>query len=668
MPKNALSDYFRLYFEQTRTQAEAQAWLKRYRSDYEVIEELKAGRRELTTELMLNIWNAQHFGSASIYQGVVPKAEIPAALPLLGQVTRLVISSPTPETLLEAYALLEQGVAQGVISSKPWAMTHRLLSTSNPYRYTAVVADAMCKKLQGWLTREYGFVLPDSDNWAVKDSAVRAFLVQQGLSDNDPFILNTFAWLLAKNYIDGSAVQEVAQLSAKTDATPAKPFPALNTIYYGPPGTGKTFLVHEILRRNFVTAVADLPQEQWEEGLVQEAVWRDVIAAALDDAGGKATVPELFKHPLVEAKFRCKPGQKIKQSLWLRLQVYSPADSRTIKYTKRLEPALFDKLDDGKSSWILLPGWEERSPEAAELLHKYRSGKPRQAAEDIRRYECITFHQSYSYEDFVEGIRPVLDTDEEGGDLAYTVRPGLFKIMCDKARSDPANDYALLIDEINRGNISKIFGELIALIEDSKRDNISGKSNGEAMQVDLPYSGNGGKKFSVPDNLYIIGTMNTADRSLAFMDSALRRRFSFVRVDPSPSALPNKLVEGVNLETLLTAINERIEVLYDREHVIGHSYFWKVKSLADLRQVFENQLLPLLEEYFFEDWEKIRLALVLPDQENSDGLSLIYRKDLSGIFRGEAAEFADNDHWCFNYEALDQAVTYRAMYSEREES
>ena len=216
-----------------------------------------------------------------------------------------------------------------------------------------------------------------------------------------------------------------------------------------------------------------------------------------------------------------------------------------------------------------------------------------------------------SYEDFIEGIKPVIYENEQnstlGKQVIYEIKPGLFKQIVKDANADRDNDYAIFIDEINRGNIANIFGELITLIEDDKRIDTD-----NYIPAKLPYSN---EDFGVPPNLYIIGTMNTADRSVEALDTALRRRFSFIEMNPEPAKLSTTefKCDGIDLESLLISINSRIEKLLDKDYCIGHSYFMTIKNrkqpLNEIKAIFKNKILPLLQEYFYGDWGKIMLVI-----------------------------------------------------------
>lgn len=366
------------------------------------------------------------------------------------------------------------------------------------------------------------------------------------------------------------------------------------------------------------------------------------------------------------------------------------------------------------------------------------------------KVKFVTFHQSFSYEDFVEGIRAETDDQKK---LSYNVKAGVFKEICDLAKSDQLTSllgtefgrgyifksissdmliiqkpngnlihlaldlafllfesvvqkkitiedinqkrvldklednpllepyiingycavwanliqmmvtarelensqktpYVLIIDEINRGNISRIFGELITLIEESKRTGAE-----EELSVTLPYSK---QEFTVPSNLYIIGTMNSSDRSLTGLDVALRRRFTFIEMPPRPDLLKDKNEQpiqinavnqegenmSVNISELLTVINQRIEVLLDRDHCIGHANFMSLNSqstVGELAQIFKQKIIPQLQEYFFDDWSKINMVL------NGNGMLEAISLERSKIFPNVNTEdmgfFEDQNIW-----------------------
>lgn len=238
--------------------------------------------------------------------------------------------------------------------------------------------------------------------------------------------------------------------------------------------------------------------------------------------------------------------------------------------------------------------------------------------------------------------------------LAALLAPSNHPLMGDdNAGPDEPEPRVLVIDEINRGNVSRIFGELITLIEPSKREGAS-----EALSVTLPYSK---ERFSVPANVHLIGTMNTADRSLAGLDVALRRRFEFVEMLPEPSALEGVEVEGVPVDEMLAALNRRIEVLLGRDYMLGHAYFMRLRdepTLSVLAEVFRRQVLPLLQEYFFEDWQKI--AWVLNDHRKASPLRFLQQTEggMAELFGSDVDVPGEGRLWTVNDTAFDHPAAY----------
>lgn len=399
------------------------------------------------------------------------------------------------------------------------------------------------------------------------------------------------------------------------EAAKSDPFASSkNLILYGPPGTGKT---HR-LRQDFMPRFNARVTSGLAIELVDELSWFQVLAAAL--AEGDATPVQLREHPFVKAKYQGKDHKApIGSRIWATLQTHTIEESETVSYGKRSGQLVFDKRADG--TWFFPAGVPE---DIAELV-----GALRPRAKETREGNVfLTFHQSYAYEDFIEGIRPKTLDAEDGPGLTYELEDGVFlraaqaavraagfdgtvDDLCRRPAGERAAlftnapGYGVFIDEINRGNVSRIFGELITLLEDDKRLGAE-----QELIVTLPYSR---RRFGVPANLYVVGTMNTADRSVEALDAALRRRFAFIECAPDAAQLDGIVVEGgVEIAPMLRTINARIELLLDRDHRIGHAFLLPLrdeKTLAKLKDIFARKLMPLLAEYFYADLGRIGLVL-----------------------------------------------------------
>jgi hypothetical protein len=419
-------------------------------------------------------------------------------------------------------------------------------------------------------------------------------------------------------------------LSSAQPLTVADPVLVLNTILYGPPGTGKTHMLKNTYFERFTTRPSEVPREQRMYDALQDLTWWEVVGTVLLHLG-PSNVDAILDHELTKAKAAMSNSKNIRATLWSNLQFHTVSECQLVKYEKRSEPLIFNKQEH--SIWeVLDQAVDESYPALRDHLEQYRSNYQVQGDErkEVRRYEFVTFHQAYTYEDFIEGLKPQLESKEIG----YEIVPGVFKRLCERAEQDPDHEYALFIDEINRGNIAAIFGELITLIEEDKR--LGAKNE---LRATLPYSKPA--TFGVPANVRVIGTMNTADRSVEALDTALRRRFSFVECPSRPEELEElsyRMIGEVDLSKLLTVINARIEMLLDRDHHIGHSYFMNwgdADKEQKLRQVFKNNIIPLLQEYFYGDPVKVGLVLgeafvkkVDKKEEGKVEFASAFRKDL----------------------------------------
>ena len=526
-----------------------------------------------------------------------------------------------------------------------------------------------CDKGDGWLQRRYrvlkqsikqGGYQGGQKGWTPNYRSTFKKVPEHDLPELEisllkPFFDTDLAELAA---LAGEPVEDVsAHSNARHLAPPATTQSAMtqptsscfNRIYYGPPGTGKTYTLMQLLKDNYEQPVQNT--DEWQKQFILDRFsgfkWWEVLAAALYDLGrdaAAAKVNDLVNHPFVKIYSSTRQSTAyLSQSIWRILQNYTVEDSKTVKLKSRLSPGIFDKTPD--SQWKFSGDWKNDCAHIIELVDEYKKGA--QSTGAVKRYSFVTFHQSYGYEEFVEGLRPVLTGDADESAVQYEIRSGVFKDLCRRARLEPEQRFAMVIDEINRGNISRIFGELITLIETDKRE-----GNTNAVTVTLPYSI---EPFSIPANVDIIGTMNTADRSLALLDTALRRRFEFVSIHPDTGDESGAPLAGlritindevIDIPKMLTVINRRIESLYDRDHCIGHAYFTGLKLIPDgqprlnaLKDIFRNRIIPLLEEYFFEDWQKIRLVLA----DNQKPLSAQFIAE-SSDHEGDLIELFGHDH------------------------
>ena len=458
---------------------------------------------------------------------------------------------------------------------------------------------------------------------------------------------------------------------------------SLNQILYGPPGTGKTYNLSKIMDKftQYLNVKSSGDTDALYEMLkIENYTWYQVAAAILYDAAESNTNGGWLKlnngivnHILFKLK-SIKSGSKTPiQTISSDLLFHTKMDCEYVKTQERRAPFIFEKNE--KSEWCVdTKILNDECPEAIELYEKYKEIKEQKVGTSYTKenFKFITFHQSYGYEEFVEGIKPVFDGENEDSDITYEISKGIFYQCCENALllsdykgklrdfcdlpkderqkffNENTPKYAIFIDEINRGNISKIFGELITLIEPSKRLGAD-----DEIMVELPYSK---EKFGVPSNLYIIGTMNTADRSIALMDTALRRRFEFVEMMPEYDTLNETIIEGINVGEMLKTINERIEYLYDRDHTIGHAYFINVSDLKTLANVFKNKILPLLQEYFYDDWEKIRLVL-------GDSQFIKEKKPANALFKSGTDYINDKILYEIDKEAFYDKQNYLKIYN-----
>ncbi|EAL8416845.1 AAA family ATPase [Campylobacter coli] len=436
---------------------------------------------------------------------------------------------------------------------------------------------------------------------------------------------------------------------------------SLNQILYGPPGTGKTYhtidKALEILGENLESR--DEKKAKFDEYVKNG----QIVFTTFHQSYGYEEFVEGIK-PMMNNEANSQEIQyEIKDGIFKdicnrALENYENSNLNTEELREKIK--LREKVEKFLNRLLETNEPISKTKGGNFFINSFNNNTIEIYSEDVERFDGIfklslsTFitllKSNIEFNSAVEMFKKVFDRDYADRTHTYYFnlvnkfkeyeKQAVLKTEDNKISSNSLNSYIIIIDEINRGNVSKIFGELITLIEPSKR---IGES--EELKVTLPYSG---KKFGVPKNVYILGTMNTADRSITSLDTALRRRFEFVEMMPDVSKLSDNC-EGVDLQKLLEAINTRIEYLLDREKTIGHAFFIGVENLEDLKKVFQNKIIPLLQEYFYNDYALISAVLndngmIYKDKEDDKYLQKI--KNLDNVDSDKVIyKFSDSKVW-----------------------
>ncbi|MDH1896532.1 McrB family protein [Aeromonas caviae] len=642
------------------------SWKPQYSAHVATLAAIKADKQPLDDATLDWLWREGDNGICTVSPGHLATAEYEQNIGLLRELAQLILQDPGRETYAHVFARWREAKNAGLFRQIYKAVLHRVFAAVDPARYTTLVKIDACRLLLERFARDFEIPTAKSDDWIELNQFIKAAMEQAGLPQDHPIDNNILAWRLYAAFTNvpasTDASDEPVNSQPATDTENKDPVmneTPLNQILFGPPGTGKTY--HTINK-----ALAILAPEL----LSKPGVTRDELKAAFDryqQAGQVAFVT--FHQSFSYEDFVEGIRALTREDGALEYKVESGVFGKLCEQARRGVTATEDYFEQALQ--VLL----EQSEQAEDnlLLMHTTKGKPFKARysgdKTFLIYPASNPDLSNGYSANMEHVRALYQTGEKvgynpsyvWGMLDYLKQHCRLPAEYRAPQRGERKPFVLIIDEINRGNVSRIFGELITLIEPSKRAGAD-----EALSTVLPYSK---QPFSVPDNLYLIGTMNTADRSLAGLDIALRRRFVFEEMAPDPDLLKSVVVEadGVSIDVarLLAIMNQRIELLLDRDHCLGHAYFMPLKggtkpTLAQLGAIFKTQILPLLQEYFFEDWQ--RIAWVLNDHRKgkADQFLQAPQVDVAALF-GDQVKVGHHQRWTLNEEAFERIGAYAGI-------
>lgn len=700
-------------------------WLERYQATIAEGKAIRSGEKNLTTEWLKLQWFERDNGVSSIKPSGISKAEFDENIELLAGYTKQIFTNPDSNTYKFVFDDWIEQVKASRFSKHFRAVINRAFATVDPSVYTTLVMRKDCKFIINKFNSDFELDAKTFDEWPQLNASIKSTLEKAGIPSDQPIEVNIALWRIFEAYSPSDNGYENMISNNLVEETNMNDSD-LNLILYGPPGTGKTYsTINEAIRIlepelialsaereellsafnryrdngqiEFCTFHQSFSYEDFVEGIqavsengqlsyqVKEGIFRKICNSARTkvtagvagniDLTGKTVwkmslgntlgsdayiYDECIKNGYALLGYgddidfsACKSKHDIH-----RLFVEAGQDIEPNSYP--VKAVAFFLLEMKPGDIVVVTDGNTKYRAIGEITGNYRFIDRTDPENDYSQCRDVNWLRVYNPSVPSEQLMNNIFSQASiyrlrDGSIDYKKLTAILNSN-DIAAENEKRPYVFIIDEINRGNISRIFGELITLIEPSKRAGAK-----EAISVILPYSKN---EFSVPDNVHIIGTMNTADRSLSGLDIALRRRFTFKEMPPVPEHLDGIDIEGINIGQLLRTLNERIEVLLDRDRCIGHAYFMPLKNgmaVTKLAFIFRQKIFPLLQEYFFEDWE--RIAWVLNDQNKAKDLQFIQKSatELSALFGVDIANRVQDRRWRINESAFDKAESYLAI-------
>ncbi|UVL90013.1 McrB family protein [Pseudomonas sichuanensis] len=626
-------------------------WLADYRAITQLADSLSKGATNLERPALERLWLERENGVSSLKLGLLSRSEFDSQFEQLAEITRSIMKDATPDHFKQIAKRWMAGVRAGDFSMNRPAMISRVFAAFSPERYTSLLKVDDCQFLLGKLNAQFQLpqVVVAEQGWCELNAQLKGCVEASGTPQAAVLENNIALWQLLKAFKETKAVQGDEDMQGDPGVK-GLDIP-LNQILFGPPGTGKTY------------ATIDHALQILDPGLLAENSGDDdetrrLLKARFDELIEEKRIRFVTFHQSLSYEDFIEGLKASSENGQIR---YHPedgifkaicTDARAVTGLPSLDEQLSQFVEQAAESPVVL-----ETTRGKRFSVVYRDGNTTLTCRPEAAVTELTLPANIDHvRQLLHGVRAQnIYCESYVRGIADHIKAEFSKLQGPAQGDVTRKPYVLIIDEINRGNVSRIFGELITLIEPSKR-----QGAGECLPVVLPYSR---EPFTVPDNLYIIGTMNTADRSLAGLDVALRRRFTFQEMSPRPQLLGEVQVQGVNIGELLQTLNQRIEVLLGRDHCLGHAYFMPLKqdnSLTRLKTIFRNQILPLLQEYFFEDWQRIQW--VFNDHRKPQGDRFVQQgvPDMAELF-GTLNVPAQGSVWRINDSAFERIAAYKGI-------